>query len=117
MSRRELAPQTLTVALPAMLGEERLALIAEDLAEIEEPPIELIVHELPPEGPDGGKRWILFIDPYGIARVATLYLGRGSGFDDKLKHWLRVFREHGRPERALPEYGREELEDELEGEG
>ena len=61
------------------------------------------------------KRWIFFVDAAGVARVVAPLFSVEGGFDPRLDHWLTVFRDHGRPERDLPEVQRFSEEDE-EGE-
>jgi hypothetical protein len=34
--------------------------------------------------------------------VATPFYAHEAGFDAGMAHWLRVFRDHGRPPRELP---------------
>jgi hypothetical protein len=103
-------PQPFAVAVPAAIGEERVAALREELG------CTLVTHALPPwsgegdpETPDMNRRWIFFVDSSNVIRVvlplAAILLR--PDFDDPLLHWLEVFRDHGRPERDLPEYGRE----------
>ena len=67
---------------------------------------------LVPEGfedtPDLGKRWVFFLDAAGVARFARPAYVLGGKFDPDLAHWLRVYRDNGRPPRDLPEPSREE---------
>jgi hypothetical protein len=67
--------------------------------------------------PDLGKRWVFFLDAAGVARFARPAYVLGGSFDPDLNHWLRVYRDYGRPPRDLPQPSREEeeLEEELEG--
>ncbi len=121
---REGAPQPFAVAVPRAIGEEAVAEIKRDFAEKYEEPHVLLLHEhtgeIPPgmdDAPDRYKRWLLFVDSSNVIRVAVPFLMQHSGFDDRLTHWLTVFRDHGRPERLLPEVPRlEEEEEEEEGE-
>jgi len=69
------------------------------------------------DAPDLGKRWVFFLDAAGVARFARPAYVLGGSFDPDLNHWLRVYRDNGRPPRDLPQPSRaeEELEEELEG--
>ncbi|MEX1025101.1 MAG: hypothetical protein WD226_08490 [Planctomycetota bacterium] len=122
VSRRN-APQPILVAAPRELGPEALAGLAAKLAELVPEP-RLVLHEgtgfTPPgleDSPDAGKRWVLFVDPFGVVRVASpLFAGP---FQGELDLWLDVFRDVGRPERALPPITRRSDEDDgdVGGEG
>lgn len=65
------------------------------------------------ESIDQGRRWLLFVDGFGVARHAMPYSSAGAISQDMFEHWLTVFRDHGQPERKLPEFSRvdEELEE------
>lgn len=105
---RDGVPEPIVVAAPALLAPEAKARLAEALARALDPAPTLLFHHLDgtaPEGelvPDLNKRWILFVDSSGIVRVAHPFLTNQIEFDANLRHWLRVFRDHGRPARALP---------------
>jgi hypothetical protein len=106
---QEGATQHVIVALPACIGAERLAELEEEMRAELEPPPTFVHHALdgtPPPGmhesPDLRKRWLFFVDPAGVARVATPFYAHEAGFDAGMAHWLRVFRDHGRPPRELP---------------
>ncbi|MEW6071156.1 MAG: VOC family protein [Planctomycetota bacterium] len=121
---REGAPQPFVVVVPARIGEERLAALRDRLAAAFEKPPALLVHpfagEIPPgmdDAPDRYKRWLLFVDSSDIVRVASPFLVQFGGFDDLLRHWLTVFRDHGRPERELPAVPRLGEEGEEGGDG
>jgi hypothetical protein len=53
------------------------------------------------------------VDGFGVARHAMPYSSAGAISQDMFEHWLTVFRDHGQPERKLPEFSRvdEELEE------
>ena len=51
--------------------------------------------------PDLGKRWVFFLDAAGVARFARPAYVLGAGFDPDFAHWLKVFRDYGRPPRDL----------------
>lgn len=108
---RDGSTQRVVVAVPAVLGEEALAELEAGLAALFPRPPTVIHHPFdgtaPPgwrDSPDLNKRWLIFVDAVGVARVAKP-LG-GSGFGADLQHWLTVFRDHGRPVRDLPEVRR-----------
>ena len=107
---REGFPQALALVVPEALGEERTRALAEDLEWKLATPPRLVAHRFAgPEGSaaDGGMRWVLFVDSAGAIRFAEPYFGQVSVFRGALGHWLAAFRDHGRPPRELPSYGRE----------
>lgn len=117
---RDAVAQPLIIALPARLEE---SLPADDfLEELERYvgdglPSPRIVHHRVDAGDlsevDDGRRWVMFVDPYGIARAVRPWVNAQAVREGPLAHWLSVFRDHGQPvERELPEVVRE---DEAEG--
>ena len=66
---------------------------------------------------DDGRRWVMFIDPHGIARAVQPYVSAAAMQEGSLGHWLTVFRDHGQPSiRELPDVVREEdLDEDDEG--
>ena len=122
---REGIPQPFVVVVPRRIGEDHVAQIRAHYAEKFTDPPALLVHEftgeIPPgmdDAPDRFKRWLFFVDSADIVRIATPFMMAQGGFDNRLLHWLTVFRDHGRPARALPEVPRfvPEAEDGEEGE-
>lgn len=115
---RQDATQPFLVAAPALLGEEKLRELADELRELD-PPARLLEHAgtgFTPEGmedsPDAGKRWVLFVDPFGTVRTCTPIFG--GPFQHELNLWLDVFRDFGEPERELPEVRRDGDDEEAE---
>lgn len=121
--------QEVLIALPAAMGAKDLdrveALIAAEFAEklpgqaAAQPtfmrhPFDGLVPEGFEDTPDLGKRWVFFLDAAGVARFARPAYVLGGKFDPDLDHWLRVYRDNGRPPRDLPQPSREEPEDETE---
>ncbi|MBK7875977.1 MAG: hypothetical protein IPJ77_09525 [Planctomycetes bacterium] len=49
--------------------------------------------------------WLAFVDQAGTVRASARIVGAKTA-DDVFLRWLRVFREHGRPERELPAFER-----------
>ena len=124
---RKSCPQNLVVALPAALGEARIAALKNELSVELTPPPRFATHAFPasihtpdPVTPDGNRRWLFFVDTWSVIRVAQPLSGAllQSDFDEALDHWITVFRDHGRPPRELPEVKRfeeaEEAEEEVE---
>ncbi len=60
---------------------------------------------------DQGRRWLLFVDGFGIARMCQPFTSAAAISQDMVEHWLTVFRDHGQPERKLPEFSRNQDED------
>lgn len=114
---RDGVPQPFVVIVPETVGEEERRGIETVLAAELDTPIPVLRHALPGEArgegggiPDHGKRWLFFVDSSDIVRVAAPFLTQSTDFSDRLDHWLRVFRDHGRPVRELPEVPRWEPE-------
>ncbi len=66
---------------------------------------------------DRGSRWIFFVDAANVVRMSQPFTSAGAISQEKLEHWLTVFRDYGQPERKLPPFSRppaEEAEDEDE---
>ncbi|MEM8712407.1 MAG: hypothetical protein AAGG01_15755, partial [Planctomycetota bacterium] len=64
------------------------------------------------DGLDGGRRWLLFVDGFSVARLCQPFTSAGAISQEVFDHWLTVFRDHGRPaERVLPDVIREVPED------
>ena len=108
-------PQQFELVVPESVGPEAIqALEAELAAELERPP-RVRTHRLdglPRVGPDGAradeqadlsKRWLLYVDGRNVLRVARPFLAQADELEPRLIHWLDVFRDHGRPDRDLPE--------------
>lgn len=115
---RELAPQPMAVIVPEALGEKHLRDLGQRLARDIEPPPVVHTHSFSgwiPEdknSPDDWSRWVVFLDNLNIARVVMEYGGLDEeGSVGRLRHWLTVFRDHGRPQRVLPEYERADTGD------
>lgn len=122
--------QEVIIALPAAMGESDLdALEAEIAGEYAEAlpglaaatpifmrhPFNGLILEGMEDTPDLGKRWVFFLDAAGVARFARPAYVLGGKFDPDLSHWLRVYRDNGRPQRDLIAPSREdELEQELD---
>jgi hypothetical protein len=108
ISERGGTPQPLVLALPRVLGEEAVKGLREELGSR----VRIVTHANSgtpagaEEAPDRGRRWLFFVDSAGVARVVKRFFGQESGFDGALRHWLDVFRDHGRPSRDLPEVPR-----------
>ncbi len=117
---RDLVAQPLVVALPARL--QASLDVAAFLAELEAlaggglPLPRIVFHEVDAgdiSSVDDGRRWVMFIDPHGIARAVQPYVSATAMQDGPLGHWLTVFRDHGQPSiRELPDVVREEELDE-----
>lgn len=125
MHKRDVV-QPLVVLLPERLApaaaeaglEETLADAAGDL---QAPRV--LYHRVTVEDPadaaagiDQGRRWILFLDASDIIREAQPWIGAVVLDNPIIDHWLTVFRDHGQPERPLPEVVRHP-EDEEDEEG
>ena len=67
-------------------------------------------------GIDQGRRWILFLDASDIIREAQPWIGAVALDNPIIDHWLTVFRDHGQPDRPLPEVVRDPEDDEDEDE-
>jgi len=51
---------------------------------------------------DGGRRWLMFVDSYGVARNVAPFTAANAVDDGAMRQWVSVFRDHGRPPRDLP---------------
>ena len=120
--RRERVPQRFVLALPRALGEERIAALKKAICEEVDNPPEIVTHAIPGwtaetdgKAPDQYKRWVLFVDSLNIIRCLLPYVVlHDAEFNGQLDHWMTVFRDHGRPERDLPRYSRNENDDDGE---
>ncbi|QDV06956.1 hypothetical protein Poly30_24740 [Planctomycetes bacterium Poly30] len=63
------------------------------------------------EAIDQGRRWLIFVDGFGVARMCQTFTSAAAISQHQLEHWLTVFRDHGRPERKLPEFSRPPAEE------
>ena len=121
MSRNDVV-QSLVIALPERFGEELDAQTL--LAELEnvrldgQPAPRVVLHAVDAgeiSAIDDGRRWLMFVDGFGIARATRPWSGPTAIDDGPLEHWLTVFRDHGRPaDRVLPKVTREADTDEGE---
>ncbi len=123
MLRRDIV-QPMVLLLPERLAEaSEEAGLAEELAEaageLSAPTI--LYHKVAVEdaadaaaGIDQGRRWIMFLDSSDIIREAQPWIGAVALDNPKIDHWLTVFRDHGRPARALPEVQRDPEDEEAE---
>ena len=105
--------QGVAIVLPAILGEPDLGEL-EDLQTLARGAGRPHLRDPGPAGipsmagarglrrrPDLGKRWVFFLDAAGVARFARPAYVLGAGFDPDFAHWLKVFRDYGRPPRDL----------------
>ena len=67
-------------------------------------------------GIDQGRRWIMFLDDSDIIREAQPWIGAVALENPVIDHWLTVFRDHGQPNRVLPDVVRDLDEEESEDE-
>ena len=51
---------------------------------------------------DGGRRWLMFVDAYGVARNVAPFTSADAVDAGAMRQWVSVFRDHGRPPRDLP---------------
>jgi hypothetical protein len=100
--------QALVVAVPSSMGTETIAGLRASLASGLEHAPQIVEHALAPIPMDGGpcapdldRRWLVFVDSIGVARVVVPYFTGGGAFEERLAHWLRVFQDHGHPPREL----------------
>jgi hypothetical protein len=114
---RTLPTQPLVVAWPADLPAESSQRIDAEVERVLGEGVTRLRHRWSWREPDkdsgGGtgsystSAWVAFIDSFGCVRAATpLLMGKprdAVGFE----RWLKVFREHGKPTRDLPELVRE----------
>jgi len=105
LSERGGTSQPLVIAIPARVGDAAARSLTEELGSR----LRVVTHACEgvpagseEEAPDRGRRWLFFVDSAGVARVVKRFFGQESGFDGALRHWLDVFRDHGRPPRDLP---------------
>jgi hypothetical protein len=77
-----------------------------------EPEVDPTSGDTPEDGGsiDQGRRWLLFLDASDVVRDAVPWIGSTALEDSSIDHWLMVFRDHGQPDRPLPEAKRR-LED------
>ncbi|MDG1985817.1 MAG: hypothetical protein P8M11_14775 [Planctomycetota bacterium] len=124
MLRRDIV-QPLVVLLPDRLAEaaeatgfvSRLA----EAASADLPAPSVRYHSVTVEDPedaaagiDQGRRWLMFLDASDIIREAQPWIGAVALDNPIIDHWLTVFRDHGAPERPLPELTRDPEGDEAE---
>ena len=116
--------QPLVVAFPRSFEEalDRAAFEAElsDAAPENSVPPRIVFHEVADpaagaaealdehrfEAIDQGRRWLIFVDGFGVARMCQTFTSAAAISQEQLEHWLTVFRDHGQPERKLPEFSR-----------
>lgn len=110
MARNEVV-QPLVIVLPKRFGEELEpgALLSElESFRVEGQPVPRVLRHSVDAGEispiDDGRRWVMFVDGFGIARAIRPWSGPTTLDGGPLEHWLTVFRDHGRPsDRVLPE--------------
>lgn len=114
--------QPVLLSWPAGLAAEQQAKCTAEVERVLGEGVKVLTHSWsfrPPEKDAAGgvgsystSAWIVFVDSFGSVRAASpLLMGKPrdeAGFD----RWLKVFREHGRPPRELPELVREAYEPE-----
>ncbi len=101
--------QGLCLALPGDVGQVARADLARELSAELEREVLVLAHGASPRIPglllddvgDQYRSWLMFLDAGGVARVVRPFYGM-SQLDESFDHWLRVFRDHGRPRRELP---------------
>jgi hypothetical protein len=112
--------QPVLLSWPAGLAAEQQAKCTAEVERVLGEGVKVLTHSWsfrPPEKDAAGgvgsystSAWIVFVDSFGSVRAASpLLMGKPrdeAGFD----RWLKVFREHGRPPRELPELVREASE-------
>ena len=91
------------LAVPALLGEERLGLLRTQLGELPAPGATLELYswaepddEDLSEDPGSTKSWLGFLDSAGVLRSLVRFYGFTDTFTPELLHWLTVFKDHGR---------------------
>jgi len=115
---RTLPTQPLVLALPADLPAENQARIDAEVERVLGEGVTRLRHRWswrePVAAAAGGagfsanSAWVLFIDSFGCVRAASP-LSAGKPQDEAgFERWLKVFREHGKPARELPELVRED---------
>lgn len=108
--------QQLVVALPAAVDASGQKFLAEFGQTVLGGAPRFIVHQQPfqPDGVEApnSKRFLLFIDSAGVVRRwSDMPTGTMVADDDQwLGQWLAVFRDHGRPQRELPEVERPKVD-------
>ncbi len=110
--------QPFVLAVPEAAGRERIAAFLDDIEkELGRRPVVAThawdgrrpVGDL--EDPELGGSWCVFADHHGTVRMREPWVAGAGGFSDGMRHWLRVFRDHGRPQRRLPEVKRPDVPD------
>ncbi|MFT4540117.1 MAG: hypothetical protein ACI841_000495 [Planctomycetota bacterium] len=66
--------------------------------------------------PDRGRNWLFFVDSCNVIRQVTPFFGQAGALTQDMRHWMTVFRDHGRPARELPDALRQSENDEEEDE-
>ena len=109
--------QPVSLALPAVIDAEGRAWIDGEAKNLLGDALEIRTHAMPylaapPESGVGKSflqtnAWLLFVDSAGCIRAATPFQGPHPRDEPLLARWLKVFRDHGRPKRELPELVRE----------
>jgi hypothetical protein len=116
ISERTDCSQQWIIAIPEAVGEERIRPLENEILAMGDRAPALVTHKFPPSigtpdptSSDGNQRWILFVDSAGVIRqvVPLVNIILSEEFEGTLLHWIDVFKDHGRPDRDLPEYSRE----------
>jgi hypothetical protein len=111
------ATQRVVVAAPAAIGEEGRARLEAQVKKLLGDAAVVMLHAMPQvsskNDPPVSRRFLLFVDSAGVARIVSEFRTaelvridtdeKAAGFDN----WIKVFREHGKPPRKLPEVTRE----------
>jgi hypothetical protein len=114
---KESATQRVVVAAPAAIGEEGRARLEAQVKKLLGDDAVVMLHAMPQvsskNDPPVSRRLLLFVDSAGVARIVSEFQTaelvrhdtdeKAAGFSN----WLKVFREHGKPPRKLPEVTRE----------
>lgn len=121
--QREGATQAVAMLFPEVMGQENLEGLATEFAENFDLDIRLGLHPYDgspignaEESPDANRRWMIFVDHANVVRFLQPFYGSEGSLEERLTHWLTVYRDHGRPERELPQverpdFGEEEGDD------
>ena len=107
--QRDAFPQPVRFLFPACVPEARRASFLSDARELFLTPPTSGTHAFdgrPAVGaedpPDRGRNWLLFVDSCNVVRQVAPFFGTLGTIDEGMRHWLTVFRDHGRPARDLP---------------
>ena len=121
MLKRDIV-QPLVVLLPERLAPAAAeagleATLADAAGDLQAPRV--LFHRVKVEDPsdaaagiDQGRRWVLFLDASDIIREAQPWIGAVALDNPIIDHWLTVFRDHGQPDRPLPDVVRDAEDDE-----